>query len=173
MKTFFWLDLEMTGLDVSKDIILEVAAIITDEQLAIIDEFEPTVLCATDSQLASMLPEVKDMHTKSGLIDLCLKSSNTSEQVQEKLLDFLRKNCEKNNVFLAGNSVYNDLIFLKKYMPKVSSYLHYRIIDISTLKELAKSWYGVEYPKKKLHRALDDIKESIEELMFYREKIFK
>jgi oligoribonuclease len=93
--------------------------------------------------------------------------------LEAQLVDFLKKHSMPKNVFLAGNSVYNDLVFLRKYMPNVAEYLHYRLIDISTIKELAKSWYLVDFKKQKKHRALDDIQESINELIFYKNTIFK
>ena len=172
-KTFFWLDLEMTGLDISKDIILEAAAIITDEQLNIIAQFDSIVLKASKEVLDNMIDLVKKMHESSGLSIACLNSKITIDVLEEKLLKFLKEKCQAQTVFLAGTSVYNDLIFIKHYLPRVASFLHYRIIDVSTIKELAKSWYGLEYKKKKLHRSLDDIQESIAELTFYRQHVFK
>lgn len=172
-KKFFWLDLEMTGLDPATDVILEAAAIITDENLNMLDQFEPVVLGSTKSQLDLMPDVVREMHQASGLLDLCMSSSVTVAELEERLVQFLKRNSEEKNVFLAGNSVYNDLVFIKKYMPKVAAYLHYRLIDVSTIKELAKSWYFVDFKKQKKHRALDDIQESINELIFYKNAIFK
>jgi oligoribonuclease len=172
-KKFFWLDLEMTGLNSAINVILEAAAIITDENLNMLDQFEPVVLGATQNQLDLMPDVVREMHQASGLLDLCVSSNVTVAELEERLVQFLERNSEEKNVFLAGNSVYNDLVFIKKYMPKVAAYLHYRLIDVSTIKELAKSWYLVEFKKQKKHRALDDIQESINELIFYKNAIFK
>ena len=172
-KKFFWLDLEMTGLDLSRHVIIEAAAIITDDNLNILAQFEPVVLGATQDQLDLMPDVVREMHKISGLLDLCISSQVTVAHLEAQLVDFLQKNSMPKNVFLAGNSVYNDLAFIKKYMPSVADYLHYRLIDVSTIKELAKSWYLVDFKKKKNHRALDDIKESINELIFYKNTIFK
>lgn len=172
-KKFFWLDLEMTGLDPSCHVIIEAAAIITDENLNVLAKFEPVVLGATQDQLELMPDFVREMHKSSGLLDLCISSQVTVAQLEAQLVDFLKKHATPKNVFLAGNSVYNDLIFLRKYMPNVVDYLHYRLIDVSTIKELAKSWYLVDFKKQKKHRALDDIQESINELMFYKNAIFK
>ena len=172
-KNFFWLDLEMTGLDPSNHVIIEAAAIITDDNFNIKAQFEPVVLGATEDQLNMMPAIVREMHKTSGLLDLCISSQVTVAHLEAQLVDFLQKHSTPKNVFLAGNSVYNDLIFLRKYMPNVANYLHYRLIDVSTIKELAKSWYLVDFKKQKKHRALDDIQESINELIFYKTAIFK
>jgi len=118
-----------------------------------------------------MNEKVAEMHNCSGLTNLCKKSKISLNNLEEILVDFLKRN-NIDKVFLAGNSIYNDLAFIRKYLINLLPYLHYRLIDVSTIKELAKSWYGIDYQKENKHRALEDIQESIQELKFYRENIF-
>lgn len=173
-KRLVWLDLEMTGLDVNRDVILEVAVIITDEQLNIVAQGPDLILSMTNLDLASMDPFVYDMHAKSGLLAKVAKSQITLDQAQEQVLDFIKQYGEPKTMPLCGNSIWQDKLFLIKYMPKLINYLHYRVIDVSTVKELVKGWYSaLEFKKNKAHRALLDIEESINELKHYREKYFK
>lgn len=196
-KHLVWLDLEMTGLDVNRDVILEIAVIITDEQLNIVAHGPDLILSVRSERedvvgqglraargervepcghldLASMDPFVYDMHAKSGLLAKVAKSQITLDQAQEQVLDFIKQYGEPKTMPLCGNSIWQDKLFLIKYMPKLINYLHYRVIDVSTVKELVKGWYSaLEFKKNKAHRALLDIEESINELKHYREKYFK
>jgi len=170
-----WVDLEMTGLDVDNDSILEMACIITDSDLNIVAEGPNLVVNHPDSVLDNMNSWSQDHHGKSGLTEACRKSEISLQEAEYKMLSFVRKYVPANTCPLGGNSVHADKGFLDKYMPQFMKHLHYRIVDTSTVKELCKRWYPLLMPpRKKLnHRALDDIKESIEELKFYKETIFK
>jgi oligoribonuclease len=175
---FLWIDLEMTGLDASKDVILEIASLITDTQLNIIAEGPHHVIHQPEHLLDSMIPIVRTMHTQSGLVDLVRASTITIEQAAQETYAFLKKNSERRKVFLAGNSVWMDRTFLERYMPKITGFIHYRLIDVSSLKVLTQSWYPQQTAKtgdekKGTHRALDDIKESLAELKQYRTQFFK
>jgi oligoribonuclease len=172
-KHLVWIDLEMSGLDISQDIILEVAVIITDEQLKIVAYGPDLILSAPNLDLANINPIVHDMHTKSGLLDKIAKSQVSLEHAQDQILNFIKFYGAPKTMPLCGNSIWQDKLFLIKYMPKLIDYLHYRVIDVSTVKELVKNWYGVgEFKKTKTHRALSDIEESINELKYYREHYF-
>ncbi|XP_008216123.1 probable oligoribonuclease [Nasonia vitripennis] len=171
-----WIDMEMSGLDVDKNRILEIACLITDENLNVIsDEFQ-AVLYQPDTELDTMNDWCQNNHGKTGLIDACKKSAETEDAVDINLLYFMMKYIPKGKCPLAGNSVYVDRLFLRKYMPVSNDYIHYRIIDVSSIKEVVKRWKPEMYsniPKKEFnHRALDDIKESILELKFYKDNVF-
>jgi len=172
-----WIDLEMSGLDIKKDKILEIACLITDTQLNIIAEKEPIVISQPRELIESMDRWNILHHTQSGLIDALRKSKWSIQEAEREVLSFVKEHCEPQKAPLCGNSVWMDRLFLKTYMPLLEQYLYYRIIDVSTVKQLANFWYGNPgqelYKKKNAHRALDDIKESIEELKFYRENFFK
>ncbi|CAK9303627.1 unnamed protein product [Gordionus sp. m RMFG-2023] len=173
-----WLDLEMTGLNPNKDKILEIACIITDSNLYVVEEGPNLVIHQEDEVLENMDDWCKAVHEESGLLKAVKESEITVEKACHLYLSFLRfSNIPQGECPLAGNTVYMDRLFLRKYMPSLDQYFHYRTIDVSSVKELAKRWYpGVfgKMPKKMLHhRALADIKESIEELKFYRQNIFK
>ena len=172
-----WMDLEMTGLEPARHVIVEIATIITDDRLAIIAEGPDLVIRAEDSQLAEMDEFVTDMHTRSGLLEEIRMSSITMDEASQLTLDFIREHVSKpKSVPLCGNSIGTDRRFLDAHMPDIENFLHYRSIDVSTAKELARRWNpkvleGV--PKKETsHRALDDIRESIAELNHYREHLF-
>ncbi|KAL6261198.1 probable oligoribonuclease [Pogonomyrmex barbatus] len=171
-----WLDMEMTGLDVEKCHILEVACFITDEQLELASDYLNIVVHQPDEILENMSDWCKLYHKKNGLIHDCQQSKVTLEEAQEKTLSFLKNHVPKGTCPLAGNSIYMDRIFLKKYMPLVDDYLHYKIIDISTIKNLAMRWQpsiSKTAPKKlRYHRASYDIKESLYELRYYRKHLF-
>lgn len=171
-RKLVWLDLEMTGLRPEVDVILEIATIITDHQLNIIGYGPELVIHQSEDNLALMDAWVKNQHAKSGLTDKVRQSSVTVEQACQDTLAFIKAHCEKNNALLAGNSVWQDRNFLYRYMPEIVDYLNYRIIDVSTIKELARQWYPkdshINFKKKDTHRALDDVQESIEELKHYR-----
>jgi oligoribonuclease len=173
-----WLDLEMTGLEPSRHIIVEIATIITDDQLEIIEEGPDLVLTATPDDLAAMDDVVTNMHTRSGLIEAIKASTTTLEQATAETLAFLRKHIpEPNTVPLCGNSIGTDRRFLAHWMPDVENFLHYRSVDVSTIKELGRRWYpkAVKAAPSKAggHRALDDVRESIKELRYYRESVFR
>ncbi|XP_068244798.1 probable oligoribonuclease [Palaemon carinicauda] len=172
-----WIDLEMTGLDVEKETIMEAAVLITDSELTVVAEGPNIVLKVEDSLLDNMNDWCKEHHGKSGLTDKCRSSKISLAAAEDQLLQFVAQHTEKGKAPLAGNSVHADKRFLDKYMPKLMKHLHYRIVDVSTVKELCRRWYPEDFtnaPAKKLsHRALDDIKESIEELRYYRSAIFK
>ena len=171
-----WIDLEMTGLDISKEKIIEAACIITDMNLKIIDKFGPIIIKQEDSILDNMNEWCKKHHGESGLTAAVKKSEIDDQQAESMLLEFIQKHVKINRGFLAGNSVHADQKFLDKYWPKVTEYLHYRIVDVSSFKVVTAAWDPATFakaPKKKLsHRALDDIEESIEELKFYKMQLF-
>lgn len=173
-----WIDLEMTGLDVDKDVILEIAVIVTDGQLTKAIEGPELVVGASPEQLAGMVPVVKKMHKKSGLTERVLNSDVTVRQAERQVLSFVKKHVpEKGIAPLAGNSIHTDRAFLVKHMPRLVSHLHYRIVDVSTIKELTRRWMPdrlEEAPEKDTgHRALADIRESIKELEYYRTAVFQ
>jgi len=167
----------MTGLEPARHVIVEIATIITDDQLELVAEGPDLVIHADKAQLAEMDDFVTDMHTKSGLLDQIRVSSTHLEEASQATLDFIMEHVEKpRSVPLCGNSIGTDRRFLAAYMPEIENFLHYRSIDVSTIKELARRWNpavlkGV--PKKETsHRALDDIRESIAELRHYKEHLF-
>ena len=173
-----WMDLEMTGLEPSHDKIVEIATVITDDELEVVAEGPDLVISAPPEALEAMDTVVKQMHARSGLLRAIAGSNLTVEQAEEETLVFVREHVpEPRTVPLAGNSIGTDRRFLAAYMPQLESYLHYRSIDVSTVKELARRWYPEAYsaaPKKAgAHRALDDVKESIEELKWWRESVFR
>ena len=172
-----WMDLEMTGLDHTSDVIVEIATLITDDDLNIVAEGPDLVVHASDEQLAAMDPFVVDMHTKSGLLDQIKASTITLEEAGEATLAFIKEHVpEERSVPLCGNSIGTDRRFLAAYLPVIEEYLHYRSIDVSSVKELVKRWYPtVDSARPRgqgSHRALDDIRESVRELVYYREHVF-
>ena len=172
-----WIDCEMTGLDPRTHVLVEIAAIVTDANLNILDEGLDIVIHATDDELAKMDDFVTQMHTKNGLTDEIRKSTVSVGEAENTVLDYVKKwvNAPR-TAPLAGNSIASDRKFIAAYMPKLDEFLHYRMIDVSSIKELAHRWYPKVYqnqPKKGLaHRALADIKESIRELDYYRRAVF-
>ncbi|WBW70925.1 RNA exonuclease [Schizosaccharomyces osmophilus] len=166
-----WIDCEMTGLQVGKDVLMEVAAIITDGNLKPIPESFDAVIHLSDQQLASMNEWCITQHGKSGLTEKCRSSTLSVQEVERQLLIYIKKYVpDKRVALIAGNSVHADVRFLNIEMPKVIEHLHYRIVDVSTIKELAKRWRPDirPYEKKGDHRALSDIMESIQELEYFR-----
>ncbi len=167
-----WADCEMTGLDIEKDEICEIAVIVTDDQLKPVDEGIQIVIKPSESAMANMGDFVRQMHTDSGLLAE-LDSGVSIESAQEQVLAYLGKFImEPRSAPLAGNSIGTDRMFIIRQMPKLDAFLHYRNIDVSSLKELVRRWYPRVYfqlPKKiGSHRALADIRESIQELAYYR-----
>lgn len=170
-----WVDLEMTGLDPSSSTIVEIATIITESDLSIVAEGPDLVIHQSEDVLAQMNDFVRDMHTRSGLLERIRASAITMEDAAAQTLAFVSQHCALNTAPLCGNSVWKDRAFLERYMPELIRFLHYRIVDVSSIKELARRWYpaDMQAPKKKEnHRALVDVRESIEELLFYRKTLF-
>jgi oligoribonuclease len=172
-----WIDLEMTGLDPDVDVIIEIATIITDGQLDRVEHGPDLLVAAPASALAQMDDIVRTMHTRSGLLDALQRVDRTVEDAETETLTFVRALVPDPAIApLAGNSVHADRMFLRRYMPTLEAYLHYRNVDVSTVKELVRRWRPHlldEAPEKSdRHRALDDITESIEELRFYRKALF-
>lgn len=171
-----WIDCEMTGLDLVEDALVEVAALVTDSELNILGDGVDLVVKPPAGAVEQMRDVVRDMHTSSGLLTE-LDSGVTLEEAQAAVLDYVKQFVsEPRKAPLAGNSVATDRGFLARDMPELEEYLHYRIIDVSSIKELARRWYPRVYfasPEKKGgHRALADIRESIQELKYYREALF-
>jgi len=168
-----WMDLEMTGLDPDRHVIVEIATIITNDDLKVIAESPDMVIHASDEELARMDDFVTNMHTKSGLLDEIKASSISLDEAGRVTLEFLAEHIdEPRTVPLCGNSIGTDRRFLAKQLPDIEEFLHYRSVDVSTLKELARRWNpaALEGAPAKAggHRALDDIRESLEELRYYR-----
>jgi oligoribonuclease len=171
------MDLEMTGLEPGRHVIVEIATVITDDHLNIIAEGPDLVVHATSEQLAEMGDFVTEMHTKSGLLEAVKQSTITVEAAEKATLEFLKQHItEPRSVPLCGNSIGTDRRFLQEYMPTLEEFFHYRNVDVSTIKELAKRWNPevlTALPEKEsIHRALDDIRESISELVHYRSTLF-
>lgn len=172
-----WIDCEMTGLDLSKDKLIEIAALVTDSELNILGEGVDIVIHADDDALANMPAVVTDMHAKSGLTDEVRASTVSLEEAEQRVLAYIKEHVPvAGTVPLAGNSIGTDRGFISRDMTALDTYLHYRMIDVSSIKELSRRWYPRIYygqPAKGLaHRALADIKESIKELQYYRRTAF-
>jgi oligoribonuclease len=172
-----WIDCEMTGLDLGKDKLIEVAALVTDPELHILGEGVDLVIHADDAALDAMPEIVREMHAKSGLTDEVRKSTITVAEAEAAVLAYVKEFVpDPRTAPLCGNSIATDRGFLARDMPTLDSYLHYRMIDVSSIKELCRRWYPRVYfgqPAKGLaHRALADIRESIRELEYYRRTIF-
>ena len=172
------MDLEMTGLDPARHRIVEIASLITDDDLEVVAEGPDIVVAADAEALSNMDDFVRQMHTKSGLLSAIEASTVSLEEAGRQTLTFLKEHIpEARSVPLGGNSIGTDRRFLASQLPEVDEFLHYRSIDVSTVKELARRWYPDAYasaPKKAGgHRALDDIRESLAELQHYRKAIFK
>ena len=173
------MDLEMTGLEPETDVIVEIATLITDDDLNIIAEGPDLVIHQSDEVLARMNQIVVDMHTKSGLLEAIKSSTITLEEAGAATLEFIRLHIpEARTIPLCGNSIRTDRSFLEKYMPEIEHWLHYRCVDVSTVKELVKRWYpniayGREINAGRNHRAMDDIRDSVDEMRYYRNLIFR
>jgi oligoribonuclease len=170
-----WIDLEMTGLDPNKCSIIEIATIVTEPDLAVVAEGPCLIVHQPDEALSVMSDYVRELHTRSGLLERVSASTVSLDEAAGETIAFLTQHCTKGASPLCGNSVWKDRAFLERYMPEVAAFLHYRTIDVSTVKELVRRWCPPQYhaPKKKdAHRALDDIRESIEELKWYRKQLF-
>lgn len=174
-QRMLWVDLEMTGLDPAEATIVEIATIITESDLSIVAEGPEFVIHQPDEVLAGMDDFVRDMHTRSGLLERIRASTTTMADAAAQTVAFVAQHCAPNTAPLCGNSVWKDRAFLERYMPEILRFLHYRIVDVSSIKELARRWYpsAMQAPKKKeTHRALLDVRESIEELLFYKKTLF-
>jgi oligoribonuclease len=173
-----WVDLEMTGLDVDTDVIVEIACIVTDSSLTALDDGIQLVVRADPDALARMSDFVREMHRKSGLLPEIERSPVDVAGAQEATLAYVKQHVPTpSSAPLCGNSIGTDRRFLARYMHEFDEYLHYRSIDVSSLKELCRRWYPAVYRKRpnksEQHRALDDIRESIEELRFYRDNMLR
>jgi oligoribonuclease len=173
-----WMDLEMTGLDPARHTIVEIATIVTDDDLQVVAEGPDLVIHQPDEALAEMDDVVRKMHTKSGLLAAIENSTLSLEDAGRQTLDFIKQQVpEPRTVPLAGNSIGMDRRFLAGHLPEIEEYLHYRSVDVSTVKELCRRWYPdvlANAPEKAGgHRALDDIRESVEELKYYRSTVFR
>jgi oligoribonuclease len=172
-----WIDCEMTGLDLRRDALIEVAAIVTDAELKPLDDGVAVIIHAHDDVLDTMVPIVHEMHAASGLTDAVRASTVTLGDAEKLVLEYVKSHiADPKTSPLCGNSIATDRAFLARDMPSLDEHLHYRMIDVSSIKELAKRWYPRVYqsqPEKGLaHRALDDIRESILELAYYRRTLF-
>ncbi len=172
-----WMDLEMTGLDPGRHVIVEIATLITDDELNLVAEGPNLVVHASEAELAEMDDFVRDMHTRSGLLTQIQESTVTLAEAGDQTLAFLKEHiAEERSVPLCGNSIGTDRRFLAAGLPAIEEFLHYRSVDVSTIKELARRWYPsslAELPRKDGgHRAMDDIKESLAELQYWRGAVF-
>lgn len=170
-----WVDCEMTGLDLDKDALIEIAVLVTDENLNVLGDGIDIVIQTATEKLDGMSPEVRTMHTESGLLEE-LKDGVEMSFAEEKILEYLSNFTLAGKSPIAGNSIGMDRNFINRDMPKLGAFLHYRSVDVSSIKELARRWYPKVYfaaPKKTgNHRALGDIQDSIAEMKYYRENIF-
>jgi oligoribonuclease len=175
-KNLVWLDLEMTGLEPDRDVILEIATIVTDGELNILAEGPCLAVHQPSDVLDGMDPWCVDQHGKSGLTQRCRDSRITELDAQARTLEFLSHWCAPGKSPLCGNTIGQDRRFLVKYMPRLHDFFHYRSIDVSSIKELVQRWYPdakYVYSKNKQHLSLEDVKESIAELVHYRKNVFK
>jgi oligoribonuclease len=171
-----WIDCEMTGLDLKRDALIEIACLVTNGSLDVLDKGIDLVIKPPPEALDQMEDVVREMHTASGLLNE-LAAGVTLAEAQEQVLGYVRKHIsEPRRVPLAGNSIATDRVFIARDMPELDAFLHYRMVDVSSIKELARRWYPRAYfaspPKRGGHRALADITESIQELRYYRDTVF-
>jgi oligoribonuclease len=176
-RMLVWMDLEMTGLDHTREVIVEIATLITDDELEVVAEGPDLVIHQPDEVLAAMDPFVVEMHTRSGLLEQIRSSTISLEEAGAATLEFIKEHVpEPMSVPLCGNSIGTDRRFLAAYLPEIETHLHYRSVDVSSIKELVKRWYPeVDDARSRgqgSHRALDDIRESVAELAYYRDRVF-
>lgn len=176
MENLVWIDCEMTGLDLEKDCLVEIAVLVTDSELNILDEGLSLVIKPRSDSMANMSEFVANMHKESGLLEQLTEGLDL-QQAEQEVLNYVKIHApEPKSAPLAGNSIGTDRMFLNKYMPQLDAHLHYRNVDVSSIKELVRRWYPKVYfqlPKKSGgHRALADIRESIAELAYYRSSVF-
>ena len=171
-----WIDMEMSGLDPERDVILEIATIVTNGSLEIIAEGPDLVIHHNKELLEGMDDWNREHHRKSGLWKAVLDSTMTLADAEQRTLEFIREHCQPGKSPICGNSIWQDRRFISRYMRDIDRYLHYRMIDVSTVKELARRWHPMILEKKEKkkgnHRALDDIRESIGELKYYKDNLF-
>lgn len=175
-ENLIWIDLEMTGLDTDQDFIIEIATIVTDRGLNTIEEGPVMAIYQPDSVLEAMDDWNQNQHGQSGLVDRIKKSSMTVEEAEKKTIKFLAKHVPKGASPMCGNTICQDRRFLARLMPELELFFHYRHIDVSTLKELARRWspeVAAGFEKGGAHLALDDIRDSIRELQYYRQYLLQ
>ena len=177
MDRLVWIDCEMTGLDLVNDRLIEVAVLVTDGELTMLDEGLDLVIGAPADALAAMVPVVREMHEESGLTETVRAASLSVAEAEQRVLAYIQQFVpEAGKAPLCGNSIATDRSFLARDMPTLDAFLHYRMIDVSSVKELARRWYPRAYynapTKQGGHRALADIRESVEELRYYRATVF-
>jgi oligoribonuclease len=172
-----WIDCEMTGLDPAEDALVEIAIVVTDSDLTLLDDGIDIVIATDPAKLATMDDIVRDMHTQSGLLVALGSATTTMAEAEEQTLEYVRRFVpERRKAPLCGNSIATDRSFIARYLPKLDDHLHYRMVDVSSIKELSRRWYPRVYfnspPKTGGHRALADIVDSINELRYYRSTVF-
>ena len=172
-----WVDCEMTGLDPDQDVLVEIAVVVTDSELNLLDDGLDLLIQTDPAKLAGMADIVRDMHTQSGLLEALAEAKTTLTDAEQQVLDYvLRFVPERRKAPLCGNSIATDRAFITRHMPRLDDHLHYRMIDVSSIKELARRWYPRVYfnapTKTGGHRALADIVDSINELRYYRATLF-
>jgi oligoribonuclease len=171
-----WMDLEMTGLEPDRHVIVEIATLVTDDKLEVVATGPELVMTASTAELAQMGEYVTSMHEKSGLLAKIRASTTTRADAEAQTLAFLKEHAESGTVPLAGNSIGTDRRFLQEQMPQLERFFHYRNVDVSTVKELCSRWFpetaGARPDKAVAHRALEDIHESLAELAYYRRTMF-
>jgi oligoribonuclease len=173
-ENLVWMDLEMTGLDPESAVIIEIATIVTDGQLRILAEGPSIAIHHSDDILSKMDDWSREHHSASGLLRRIAVSTYDCAGAELATLAFLRQHCREGASPLCGNSIWQDRRFLIRHLPKLEAFFHYRIIDVSSINELVKRWYPSlpAFEKQKAHTALSDIRESIKELAYYRDKVF-
>lgn len=174
-ENLIWIDLEMTGLEPDTDCILEIATLVTDKQLNVLEEGPVIAVHQTDAVLAAMGEWCTKQHGQSGLTQRVRDSRVSTAEAEQKTLEFLRRHLSPGSSPMCGNSIGQDRRFLVRYMPELERFFHYRNLDVSTLKELAKRWApgAGSFNKASTHLAMDDVRDSVAELKFYRERLFR
>jgi oligoribonuclease len=172
-----WIDCEMTGLDPQVDVLVEVAVVVTDSELNLLDDGLDILIATDPAKLEAMEDVVREMHTTSGLLEALATATTTLEDAEQQVLDYVQRFVpDRRKAPLCGNSIATDRTFITRYMPRLDDHLHYRMIDVSSIKELARRWYARAYfnapAKNGGHRALADIVDSITELRYYRAAVF-